>query len=63
MGSSKYRQGVFWPKNKEKFIGTKAIFRSGLELKFMRFCDGNPNVVKWSSESVVVPYVSKRVIY
>ena len=58
MGSSKYRQGVFWPKNKEKFIGTKAVFRSGLELKFMRFCDDNPNVVKWSSESVVVPYVS-----
>ena len=58
MGSSRYRQGIFRPKNKDKFIGTKAIYRSGLELKFMRFCDNNPNVLKWSSENVVVPYVS-----
>lgn len=58
MASSKYRQGTFTPKNKEKFIGTVAQFRSGLELKFMRFCDNNPNVIKWSSENVVIPYVS-----
>ena len=58
MSSSKYRQGIFTPKNSGKFIGSKAVFRSGLELKFMRFCDTNPNVIKWSSESVVVPYFS-----
>lgn len=56
--SSKYRQGVFVPVNKEKFLGTKAIYRSGLELKFMRFCDNNPNVIKWGSENVVIPYIS-----
>ena len=56
--NSKYRQGVFVPKNKDKFVGTQAIYRSGLELKFMRFCDNNPNVVKWGSENVVVPYIS-----
>lgn len=56
--SSKYRQGVFIPVNKEKFLGTKAIYRSGLELKFMRFCDNNPNVIKWGSENVVIPYIS-----
>lgn len=56
--SSKYRQGVFIPNNKEKFLGSKAIYRSGLELKFMRFCDNNPNVIKWGSENVVIPYIS-----
>ena len=58
MSSKKYRQGIFTPKNASKFIGTKAVYRSGLELKFFRFCDDNPNVVKWSSENVVVPYIS-----
>ena len=56
--SSKYRQGKFTPNNKDKFIGAYANYRSGLELKFMRFCDNNPNVIKWGSENVVVPYIS-----
>jgi len=56
--NKKYRQGIFTPKNADKFIGTKAVYRSGLELKFMRFCDNNPNVLKWSSENVVIPYIS-----
>jgi hypothetical protein len=56
--NSKYRQGVFKPTNPDKFLGTTAIYRSGLELKFMRFCDTNPNVVKWGSENVVIPYIS-----
>lgn len=56
--NSKYRQGVFTPKNKEKFKGSHAIYRSGLELKFMRFCDENTNVIFWSSEQIVVPYIS-----
>jgi hypothetical protein len=54
----KWRQGIFIPKNKDKFIGNKAIYRSGLELKFFRFCDSNSNVLKWGSENVVVPYRS-----
>lgn len=56
--NSKYRQGIFTPINKNKFIGTRAIYRSGLELKFMRFCDSNTNVLKWGSENVIVPYIS-----
>lgn len=58
MANKRYRQGVFTPKNGSKFIGKKAVYRSGLELKFFRFCDDNKNVIKWSSENVVVPYVS-----
>ena len=56
--NSKYRQGIFYPKNTDKFVGTSAIYRSGLELKFMRFCDNNPNVIKWGSENVIIPYLS-----
>lgn len=55
---SRFKQGYFVPINKDKFIGKQAIFRSGLELKFMRFCDNNPNVLKWGSECIVVPYFS-----
>ena len=56
--NSKYRQGIFVPKNKEKFIGKQAVYRSSLELRFMKFCDNNSNVLQWSSESVIIPYVS-----
>lgn len=58
MSSKKYRQGIFTPVNKSKFIGTRATYRSGLELKFMRFCDNNINVIQWGSENVIVPYIS-----
>tara|TARA_R110000824_G_scaffold15122_7_gene63865 strand:- start:2691 stop:3137 length:447 start_codon:yes stop_codon:yes gene_type:complete len=54
----KFKQGIFIPKNRKKFIGESAQYRSGLELKFFRFCDDNPNVVKWGSENVVIPYIS-----
>ena len=56
--NSKYRQGIFVPTNQDKFIGERAVYRSGLELKFFRFCDDNKNVLKWSSEDIVVPYIS-----
>jgi hypothetical protein len=56
--NTKYRQGIFIPKNKDKFMGVSATYRSGLELKFMRFCDSNINVIKWGSENVIIPYTS-----
>lgn len=52
----RFHQGTYRPTNQSKFIGKECVFRSGLELKFFRFCDGNPNVVKWGSECVTVPY-------
>jgi hypothetical protein len=55
---SRWRQGIFTPKYQDKFIGKNAIYRSGLELKFFRFCDNNPNVLEWGSENIVVPYKS-----
>lgn len=34
------------------------IYRSSWELKFLNWCDSNQHVVKFSSEEVVIPYVS-----
>jgi hypothetical protein len=53
-------QGKFVPQNPEKYVGdvTNIIYRSGLELRFMKFCDLTPKVLEWASEEVVVPYVS-----
>lgn len=56
--NEKYKQGIFVPKFKDKFVGSKAIYRSSLELRFMKFCDNNPNVLKWGSENVIIPYVN-----
>lgn len=54
----RFRQGIFIPKNKDKLVGGKAVYRSSLELRFMKFCDNNPNVLKWGSENIIVPYVN-----
>lgn len=54
----RFKQGMYQPIHKEKFLGDYAVYRSGLELKFMKFCDTNPNVLKWGSENVVIPYYS-----
>lgn len=47
-------------RNTEKYIGNinNVIARSGLELKFFYFFDNNPNIVKFSSEEIVVPYMN-----
>ena len=60
----RYHQGHFLPKNKEKYKGKYPIyFRSSWEKKYMAWCDRNPSIVNWGSESAVVRYfdpVSKR---
>lgn len=54
----KYYQGIFAPKNPEKYIGdiNKIIFRSSLEKSFMIFLDTNINILKWNSEGISIPY-------
>jgi hypothetical protein len=54
------KQGYYRPVHPEKYQGDPAniIFRSGLELKFYRFFDHNPAIIRWSSEQVVVPYTA-----
>jgi hypothetical protein len=55
--TSKFKQGVFVCKNKEKYKGTTPIiYRSSYELSFMKWADNNPGVVSWGSETIIIPY-------
>ena len=57
--NNKFKQGVFKPKNNQKYLGKETpVYRSGWELKFFRWCDDNTNVVEWASESIIIPYLS-----
>jgi len=53
-------KGKFRPKFPQKYRGdpTNIIYRSLWERNCMRYFDQNPNVLKWSSEEVIVPYKS-----
>jgi len=51
-------KGKFKPNNRKKYKGDprEIIYRSLWELKFMRYCDSNKNILKWSSEEIIIPY-------
>jgi len=52
-----YNQGIFQPKNPEKYVGAGAItYRSAWELTFMNLCDQHPYIMQWASESLKIPY-------
>ena len=48
------------PKFFSKYKGdpTNIVYRSLWELKFMKYCDSNRNVLKWGSEILALPYRS-----
>jgi hypothetical protein len=52
--------GRYNPKNKSKYMGdpTKITYRSLWERKCMLIFDENPNVTKWASEELAIPYMS-----
>jgi hypothetical protein len=50
-------RGQYQVKNPEKYRGmSNPTYRSSWELTFMMFCDNNPAVLEWASESVKIPY-------
>jgi len=53
-------KGKWRPKNRDKYDGdpTKIVYRSLWERQTFKWCDNNPNIKSWSSESVTVPYKS-----
>jgi hypothetical protein len=54
-----YAQGLYRVQNPQKFVGSAAPkYRSSWELAFMRMCDNHPNVLKWASENVKIPYMN-----
>jgi hypothetical protein len=60
MTKGKPKQGLFKPNQPKKYKGdpTNIVYRSGWELKVMKYLDDNSNVVEWSSEELVIPYRS-----
>jgi hypothetical protein len=56
-----YLQGKYILRNPSKYVGDpkNIVFRSSWELKLLRFFDSNPNVLKYSSEEIVIPYYDK----
>jgi hypothetical protein len=66
--SRKYANGKFTAKNAGKYIGRgQPTYRSSWEFAFMQFCDNNPAVLQWASESINIPYrnpfTGKQTIY
>lgn len=57
--SKTYKQGTYTLRNPDKYVGdpTKIVFRSSWELSMNQFLDNNPNILRWSSEEIAIPYV------
>jgi hypothetical protein len=56
---SKYKQGSFTPKHPDKYVGDlPIIYRSSWEKRVMAYFDETTAVIIWSSEQLVVPYIS-----
>lgn len=53
-------KGKYQVKNSSKYKGNLKMitFRSSWELKFLKWCDENPDVISFSSEEIVIPYLS-----
>ena len=65
---SKWANGLYQLRNPEKYIGKKTPrYPPSWEWVFMRFCDNNPSVMNWASESIQIPYrnplTGKNTIY
>ena len=53
-------KGKYRVVNPSKYRGDthQVIYRSGWELKYMKWCDTNPAVLEWGSETTIIPYKS-----
>ena len=53
-------KGSWFPKNIEKYKGDprKITYRSNWEKFMFNWIDNNPDIVKWGSETVIIPYFS-----
>lgn len=59
---SKCMQGTYDVVNKEKYVGTKnPRYLSSYEYAVFRWADNHPSVIRWGSETTVVPYMDPRI--
>jgi hypothetical protein len=55
--ADKWYKGLFSPQNSDKYKGKRPIvYRSNWEKNFMHYCDTNPRIIQWASESIMIPY-------
>ena len=58
-----YKQGIVDPKQCRKYADScksdPIIYRSGLELQFIQYCENNSNIIRWASEPIKIPYYSR----
>lgn len=56
----KYHQGKYKIKNRDKYLGDpdNIVYRSSWELKVLQWLDNHPDVISFSSEEIIIPYVS-----
>lgn len=57
--TNKFKQGLFTPRFPEKYIGdvTKIRYMSGYEFNVHTYFDNNPNIIRWASEEIAIPYI------
>ena len=55
----KYVQGWYSINHPEKYVGdlSKVRYMSSWEYRTHSFLDNNPNILRWSSEEIAIPYV------
>ena len=58
--SDKLFPRLWKPKNSEKYEGdyNNIIVRSSWEVRFLNWCDNNTHILSYSSEEIVIPYLS-----
>ena len=56
---AKFKQGSYTVINKSKYIGnvSSVYYRSSWEQRVFLYMDISPNILKWSSEEISIPYI------
>lgn len=61
--NSKFHQGMVDPRKCKKVfescLNEPIIYRSGLELQFIQYCEQAPRVIRWASEPISIRYYSR----
>lgn len=61
--NSRFHQGFVPVQYTKKLFqsvkGEPIIYRSGLELQFIQFCENNPKIKKWASEPIAIKYTCR----
>lgn len=61
--SNESKKGVYLLKNPTKYVGpitdTGVLYRSSWEERVFYYMDHNLNVIEWSSEGLIIPYIFK----